>query len=93
MSHTILQGLSVFGAVCILFPFAAIQFGWLERSSLLYNLSNLAGAVSLLVVAIADNRLGFILLEIIWGLVSIWGLVQVVIRKRKAGEEKIEDRR
>ena len=69
------QTISLIGAACILLPFAALQFGWMRRTSIAYNLLNLIGSGLLLYGAIADNSWGFILLETVWGLVSIWGLV------------------
>ncbi len=80
----LLQIISIIGALCILFPFAALQAGWLRQSDISYLLLNMIGSFSLLVVAVIDERHGFILLEGAWGLVSLWGLIRVIRRRRSA---------
>lgn len=76
MSHITLQIISLVGAALILIPFAALQFGRLHQEGISYTLSNFLGSSILLYVAIVDNQYGFILLEGVWALVSIWGLVK-----------------
>lgn len=78
MSHTTLQIISLVGAALILVPFAALQFGKLHQEGIPYTLSNLLGSSILLYVAIVDNQYGFILLEAVWALVSIRGLLKGV---------------
>ena len=72
------QIISLFGAASILLPFAALQFGWMPRASISYNTLNLVGSSLLLYVAILNDTWGFILLEVVWGLVSLWGLLRVL---------------
>lgn len=74
------QTISLIGAACILIPFAALQFGRMERRSVAYNLLNLVGSLLLLYTAVVDDSWGFILLEVVWAGVSLWGLVQVLRR-------------
>ncbi len=66
-----MQLVSLAGAFLILIAYAAIQRAWLKPASKLYALLNLVGSLLLLWVAINDRRLGFILLEALWALVSI----------------------
>lgn len=76
MSHTAIQIISLVGAALILLPFAALQFGKLHQEGVLYTASNLIGSSILLYVAILDNQYGFILLETVWALVSLRGLLR-----------------
>ena len=58
--------------------FAGAQFGHLDQSSRLYLVLNLVGSVILAILAWYEEQLGFLLLEGVWALVSIWSLTQVL---------------
>jgi hypothetical protein len=73
-----LQLISIAGALLILLPFAANQFGRLNTSSLAYQLMNLFGSATLAAIAVIERQYGFILLEGVWALVSLWGLLAIV---------------
>lgn len=65
------QAMSVAGAIMVLSAYAASQTGKLSRADVSYHLLNLVGSVLLTIVAIIDRRVGFILLEGAWALLSI----------------------
>ena len=71
----LLQVISLAGATLILAAYVANQRGWSGPTRKGYNLANLAGALLLGWVAVADRRMGFILLEGVWALVSIPPLI------------------
>jgi hypothetical protein len=71
------QALQVVGALGVLAPFAAAQFGVLSTRSRAYLLLNVAGSTLLAVLAAVDEQYGFLLLEGVWALVSAWGLVSL----------------
>ena len=77
-----IQAISIAGAVLILVPFAASQFGKLTTESLAYQLMNLVGSAALTAVAALESQYGFILLEGTWAVVSAAGLVRVMGRVR-----------
>ena len=77
-----IQAVSIIGAMLILLPFAANQFGKLGTTSLAYQAMNLIGSAALTVVAVIESQYGFILLEGTWALVSAAGLVRVVRLRR-----------
>lgn len=85
MTTTALQIISILGALFILLPFAAGQFGRLTPSSLAYQALNLLGSGTLAAVALHDRQLGFLLLEGTWAIVSLWGLLKVLQNRTTGG--------
>ena len=73
-----IQAISIAGAILILLPFTASQFGKLRTQSLAYQVMNLIGSVALTAVAIIESQYGFILLEGTWAVVSAAGLARVM---------------
>lgn len=78
MGEALLQAVSVVGALLVLAAYAANQLGRANTASLPYQLANLVGAGILAVVAIVEVRIGFILLEGTWTLVSLWAVVRLL---------------
>jgi uncharacterized membrane protein len=62
----------------ILAAFAAAQFGRLDQHSVPYLVLNLLGSIVLAVLALVEDQYGFLLLETVWALVSLWSLVGVL---------------
>lgn len=78
------QLISVVGAGLILGAYVANQRGWSGPGHLGYNAANFVGSVLLAWVAVVDRRLGFILLEAVWALVTIPPLLQAFRGKEEA---------
>jgi hypothetical protein len=72
------QVAQVTGAILILAGYAATQAGRISPHSVVYLVLNLAGSAVLAVVALLDEDWGFVLLEVVWATVSLWGLVRVL---------------
>ena len=71
------QIVQVIGALLILVAYAAAQFGAVNQRSRLYLVLNLVGSAVLTLLAWREEQWGFLLLEGVWAMVSLWGLVQV----------------
>ena len=69
------QLVQVIGALLILAAFLGGQRGTLSPHSLVYLALNLVGSLTLTAVAAVEWDLGFLLLEAVWALVSLWGLL------------------
>ena len=69
------QVAQIVGALLILGAFVLAQRKKLDTGSTTYLLLNVAGATVLAVVAAMGRDWGFLLLEGVWALVSMWGLV------------------
>jgi hypothetical protein len=73
-----IQVISILGALGVLAAYAANQFRWIGPSNLSYTLLNLLGAGVLTVVAVLERQWGFLLLEGVWTLVSLFALVKLL---------------
>ena len=72
------QLIQVCGSLLILAAFAASQAGRLPIDSQLYLVLNFVGSAILAVLAWIDQQWGFLLLEGVWAIVSLWSLVQLM---------------
>lgn len=81
----LLQFMSVIGALMVLSAYALIQSGIWRELDPGYLALNIVGSLLLGVVAIADQRVGFILLEFAWAGLGLIGVVRA-IKARKTAE-------
>jgi hypothetical protein len=80
---TLIQTLSIVGAICVLGGYIGHQFHWLDSKSAPYNLMNTLGAALLAYVALHPFSAGFLILEGTWTLVSLIALLKA-LRSRPA---------
>lgn len=71
------QLVQVAGSLLILAGFAAAQAGRLSIDSSLYLVLNFVGSAILAVLAWIDQQWGFLLLEGVWAVVSLWSLIEL----------------
>jgi hypothetical protein len=73
------QVVQIGGALLLLAAFAGTQFKWFDSRSFVSLVLNCAGSAILAVLAAMDSQWGFLLLEGVWSLVSLWGLIGKVV--------------
>ena len=70
------QLISLVGAVVILVAYVALQLGWMTGQDRWFNFLNFAGSSLLTWVAVVDWRVGFIVLESAWAVLSLFGMLR-----------------
>jgi hypothetical protein len=75
MSAAAETALEVVGALLILVPFVLNQFRGLDRHGAPYLLLNFAGSAILAVLASVHQQWGFFVLQFVWAVVAVWGLI------------------
>ena len=83
MPSLAMQLLSFCGAILILVAYVGHQARRMDPRSALYNFLNAAGSAILVYVALRPLQVGFVVLEGVWTLVSLWALLAP---RRPAGE-------
>jgi hypothetical protein len=78
------QVVQIVGALLILAGFILSQRNLLDADSYLYLVLNLTGAAILVVLAFQAQRWGFVLLEGVWALVALAGLILRLLGKAPA---------
>ena len=68
----------VVGALLVLVPFAAQQFGKLNADASAYLWSNAVGSAVLALLAAINGQWGFLLLEAVWAAVAARSIVRAV---------------
>ena len=72
------QLVQVVGALFILVAYGSAQFGAMSQHSRIYLALNIVGSGILAVLALVEGLWGFLMLEIFWAGVSLWGLYQAL---------------
>lgn len=70
------------GAALFVGAYAGIQFGRLDPHRPPYLLMNLFGAILVLISLLFAFNLAAFVMETIWGLVAVYGLIRYVLRRR-----------
>lgn len=81
MYELVVQTISLLGSALILGAFIAAQLRKLKTTDAPYVLLNLVGSGILAFVAAIEHQWGFLLLEGVWALVSLWSTTRLVTDK------------
>lgn len=68
------QIVSFVGALLILIAYTGHQMGWMNPRSAVYNILNAVGSAILGYIALHPFQVGFVVLEGVWTLISVWAL-------------------
>lgn len=71
-------------ALLVLAAFASAQLRWLTTNSPTYLVLNLVGSTTLAVLAGLGGQYGFLLLNVVWAVVSVCSLVRLAREGRSA---------
>lgn len=75
------QVIQIAGALLLLTAFAGTQFRFFDSRAYSNLILNFAGSAILAILAALDSQWGFLLLEGVWSLVSLWGLIAKISRR------------
>lgn len=67
---------SFVGALLILVAYGGHQMRWMDARRAGYNILNAAGSAILAYIAFHPFQIGFVILEVVWTLISIYALVR-----------------
>ena len=67
---------SFVGALMILIAYVGHQMGWMNPRTAVYNILNAMGSAILLYIALHPFQIGFIVLEGVWTIISIYALMR-----------------
>jgi hypothetical protein len=70
------QSASFLGAMLILIAYAGHQRGWMNPRRTAYNILNAVGSAILGYIAFHPFQLGFVILEVMWTVISIYALLR-----------------
>lgn len=77
-----MQVISIAGAVMVLIAYASHQMERMRVETYAYQLLNLCGGAMLVTAAITTRQAGLILMEGAWVVISVYGLVKLITRRR-----------
>jgi hypothetical protein len=80
-----LQVISILGSLLILAAYGASQFKLLSAASLLYSVLNLIGSAVLAVIAWVEHQWGFLLLEGVWAIISLFTTLRLLTTRTQKG--------
>jgi hypothetical protein len=85
LTNWTLQIISLLGALIVLTAYVGHQLKWkiFDPDNYLYNIFNSVASFLLVYAAFYPIQAGFILMEGVWGIVSIYTLIRVYKSKRK----------
>jgi len=70
------QVASFVGALLILVAYTGHQLGWMHSRTAAYNILNAVGSAILAYIAFHPFQIGFVILEVVWTLISLYALLR-----------------
>ncbi len=76
----------IIGVVLILAAYFLLQLGKLRPDGFLYSFVNLIGAAGVIYSLFFEWNISAFIIEAAWILISIYGLIRFIMRKKASGE-------
>lgn len=86
-----IQAIALVGSICILAAYAANQRGSIGPAHISYASLNLFGSGTLAIIAVIEEQWGFLLLEGVWALISLWAFGRLLGARYGSGNEGLGD--
>ena len=83
----IYQWIGFFGMIFIVIAYLFLQTNKYSINSLQYQLLNLIGAILLLISLFVHFNLGSFIIEVFWIIITIYGIIINIKRKKKEQEQ------
>ena len=83
----IYQWIGFFGMIFIVIAYLFLQTNKYSINSLQYQLLNIIGAILLLISLFVHFNLGSFIIEIFWIIITIYGIIINIKRKKKEQEQ------
>jgi predicted membrane protein len=83
----IYQWIGFFGMIFIVVAYLLLQTNKYTISSMPYQLLNLVGAILLLISLFVHFNLGSFIIEVFWIIITIYGIIINIKRKKKEKEQ------
>lgn len=73
------QTIGWYGVAAILLAFVLLNLGSIGTNSLIYQLLNITGAISIIIEASSRKDLQPVVLNIVWMLVALYGFLRIIL--------------
>ncbi len=81
---TIFDAIGIIGVTIILITYFLLQTGKIKVEQTLYSALNMLGALLILISLFFDWNLASVVIEVFWILISLYGVLKSLARRRKA---------
>lgn len=71
------------GVIFIVFAYLLLQLKKIKSENILYSVMNAVGAIFILISLVYEFNLSAILVEIFWIIISIYGIINTIIIKKR----------
>ncbi len=77
--------IGLLGVVLVLVCYFLLQFGFLSLKSFTFSFLNFVGSILLLFSLMYHWNLASVVIEVVWLLISLFGVIRFLIKRKKTG--------
>ncbi len=78
----IVEGVGWYGLFAILMAYALVSFGTITPNSITYQLLNLTGSITLVILTFYKKAYQNVILNVIWSGISLIAILQIILSSR-----------